>query len=359
MQNVQRHKRISRELTQWYARYARDLPWRRRSDAYAIWISEIMLQQTRVDQAGPYYLRWLEKFPDVQALAAAEDAEVLKAWEGLGYYARARNLLAAARKVVREYDGNIPSDPEELLKLPGVGRYTAGAIASIAFDLDEPVLDGNVTRVLCRVFAIREDPRSSATQEILWKLARDLIPRGKASVFNQAVMDLGATICTPRKPSCQACPLSPWCQAFAQNLQAELPLRAEKKKIPHYDIAVAVIVKGDKVLIDQRLPEGLLGGLWEFPGGKMEPGETAEAAALREAKEEVAMDVSVEAPLATVRHAYSHFRVTLHAFRCRPVGGRARAVHCQAVKWVALGELDSYAFPKANHPILAALRKKK
>jgi A/G-specific adenine glycosylase len=318
-----------------------------------------MLQQTRVATVIGYYQRFLDRFPTVAALAAAELPAVLKAWEGLGYYSRARNLHAAARCVVADFAGRVPADPDQLRRLPGVGAYTAAAIASIAFGRDVPVLDGNVTRVLARVFRLRENPATAAAQRRLLGWARPLIPPGQAGTINQALMDLGATVCTPRSPRCPACPLAAHCQAFARGEQADLPRKAPRKPIPHYDVAAAVIWRGGRVLIDRRKPTGLLGGLWEFPGGKRRPGETLEAAAIREVREEVGLTVRPTAHLITVRHAYSHFRITLHVFQCRPQAGRARPIACDAVKWVRLADLDDYAFPKANHKIIAALRERR
>jgi len=349
-------QQLAGKLLAWYRRCARDLPWRRRSDAYAIWIAEVMLQQTRVEQAGPYYQRWLERFPDIAALAAADLDEVLKAWEGLGYYARARNLHAAARRIVEEFGGELPRRVEDLLRLPGVGRYTAGAIASIAFGLDEPVLDGNVTRVLARAYRIRQAPTSVAVRKRLWKLARWLIPPGRASELNQAMMDLGATICLPRRPRCDECPLRRPCLARAAGEQDKLPRKTPRKPSPHYDVAAAVVWNRGKVLIDLRPVDGLLGGLWEFPGGKVQPGETSADAARRELREEVGVEVGPLRPLITVRHAYTHFRITMHVFEGRHRAGRARPLVCQAVRWVHPDELAQYAFPKANQAIIANLR---
>ena len=350
-------KPLRRKLLAWYARHARDLPWRRTRDPYAVWVSEIMLQQTQVATVIPYFARWMRRFPTVRRLAAADEADVLKAWEGLGYYSRARNLHRAAKEVVARYGGRLPRDVAALRALRGIGRYTAGAIASIAFGLDEPVLDGNVIRVLCRVFRIRQNPKAAPTRKRLWSLAEDLLPKGRASEFNQALMDLGATVCTPRDPRCDACPLAALCGANARGEQAKLPAMPTRKRTPHYDIAVGVIRRGDRILIARRPSEGLLGGLWEFPGGKTESGETPEQAVVREAAEEVGIAVRVEAPLTTVKHAYSHFRVTLHVFLCRHVRGRPQPIECDATKWITPAQLDAHAFPTANRKIFPALRR--
>lgn len=348
-------------LLKWYAKHKRALPWRKTRDPYRIWLSEILLQQTRVEAVIPYYKNFLARFPDMFALAHAPLDDVLKTWEGAGYYARARNLHRAAKVVVEKYGGKFPKELRELRELPGIGRYTAGAIASIAFGADEPVVDGNVARVLCRYFGIRDDPKASATQERLWDIARELLPRGQARDFNQALMELGATICVPKNPRCLLCPLSKDCFARQDGLQNELPVRRAKQALPHRVIAVGVIWKRDrfqrrgKVLIQQRLNQGLLGGLWEFPGGKWEKGETLEECVARECREELGIEVRVGEKIIAVDHAFSHFSITLHAFRCEYVSGRVKISSAQKFKWVAPRELARYAFPAANKKIIAAL----
>lgn len=349
-------KNLAARLLAWYAKHKRDLPWRRDAhDSYRVWISEIMLQQTQVATVIPYYERFLARFPNVQALANAKLDAVLKAWEGAGYYARARNLHRATKEIVARFGGKLPSTVDELLTLPGVGRYTAGAIASIAFKHDAAVVDGNVTRVLCRCFNIQSDPKSTATQKELWHLAETLLPRGRAADFNQAVMELGATICTPRNPQCDMCPLNRICAARRLGLQSKLPMKSQKKKLPHHEIAVGVIWKRGKILIAKRFAQDLLGGLWEFPGGHQEKGEPLQATVRREVKEELGIRVKVEKAFAVVDHAYSHFSITMHAFHCHWVSGRPRAIGCAAWKWIAPGELENYAFPKANRKIIAEL----
>ncbi len=314
-----------------------------------------MLQQTQVATVIPYYERFLARFPSVQALANAKLDAVLKAWEGAGYYARARNLHRAAQEIVARFGGQLPSTVAELLTLPGIGRYTAGAIASIAFKRDAPVVDGNVARVLCRYFNIKRDPKNSGTQKELWMLAENLLPRGRASDFNQGLMELGATICTPRHPQCGACPLHRTCQARRLGLQDKLPVKSQRRKLPHHEIAVGVIWKRGKILITKRFDKDLLGGLWEFPGGHCDKDESLEACVRREVKEELGIQVNVEKEFAVIDHAYSHFSITLHAFHCRWVSGRPRAIGCAAWKWIAPRALNDYAFPKANWKIIAQL----
>jgi len=346
---------IQRALLTWWDASSREMPWRGVEDPYAVWVSEIMLQQTRVETVGPYYRRFMRLFPTVRRLADAPLERVLKAWEGLGYYSRARNLHAAARKVVADFAGRLPGDVERLRSLPGIGPYTAGAIASIAFGLDEPVLDGNVSRVLCRLVAMEDDPARPATRERLWGLARRFVPSGRAGLFNQAMMDLGATLCVPRRPRCADCPLRRHCRARERGLQDRLPVRRARPPVPHYDIAAGVVRHAGRILIARRREDAMLGGLWELPGGKVEPGETPAQAAAREIREEVGVEAAVGELVATINHAYAHFRITLHVFACRLTRGRARPIGCAAVRWVRPDELDSYAFPRANRRVIELL----
>jgi A/G-specific adenine glycosylase len=354
---------IQRALVSWYTAHKRELPWRRTDDPYAIWVAEVMLQQTRVGTVAPYYERFLEHFPTVSVLARAPLDSVLKAWEGLGYYARARHLHRAAQVIVRDYGGRLPDTYSELLKLPGIGPYTAAAIASIAFNRVKPVLDGNVVRVLCRLFLVEENPWQSATKTRLRDLATTLIPRGGVGRFNQAMMDLGATICTPRSPLCLHCPLAAHCLAHREGRQADLPARRERLPLPHRDIAMGLVwdrprhLVGARLLIAKRHEEDLLGGLWEFPGGHREAGESLEAALKRELREELGIEVTVEKPFLTVRHAFTHFRVTLHTFHCLHTGGEPRAIDCADWRWISLCELDQFAFPTGDRKIIDALLK--
>ena len=347
---------LAERLLTWYAGNRRDLPWRNTRDPYAITVSEFMLHQTRVQTVLPYYRRFLARFPDWSCLAAASLDQVLKAWEGLGYYARARNLHALAKRVASDHQGSLPQTVEELLALPGIGPYTAGALLSMGFSQDVPAVDGNVRRVLSRVFCIQEDPRGTVGKRRVHELAVSLLPPGRAGTFNQALMDLGATVCTPRNPFCEHCPWEASCRARQLNIQESLPVRPSRKPIPHQDIAAGVIWRDGHILIAQRPPKGLLGGLWEFPGGKREPGESLKECLTREVREELGIEVAVGAPLATVQHAYTHFRITLHAFHCGHVGGTPQAIGCSAWKWVEPHQLDEYAFPAANRTIIARLR---
>jgi A/G-specific adenine glycosylase len=354
-EGLARIRRAVSGLHRWYRQHARDLPWRRTRDPYAVWVSEAMLQQTRVATVLPYYRRWLERFPSVNALAEADVDDVLGLWEGLGYYSRARNLHRAAREVVARFGGEIPRDPESFGQLPGVGPYTVAAVASIAFDRDLAVVDGNVRRVLCRLVALASDPRSGAGVAGLEALAGALLPAGTAALHNQALMELGAVLCTPRAPACPECPLRRVCRAGAAGAPEDYPQRRARSAVPHYDVALGLVFHEDKIFVDQRPYDGLLGGLWEFPGGKVEAGENVEAALHRELREEFGMSVRVVDRLGPVRHAYSHFRVTLHPFLCRFLAMEPRVAEERPWRWVDPGDLHRYPMPRANRKILANL----
>jgi len=335
------------------------LPWRDRDpqqppDPYGIWVSEIMLQQTQVKTVIPYYHRWLAAFPTVADLAAADQQQVLKQWQGLGYYARARNLHRAAQIVTDQWDGHFPQDLAIVLTLPGIGRSTAGGILSAAFNLPVPILDGNVKRVLARMLALQQPP--SKALGYLWRQSETLLDPHHPRDFNQAFMDLGATVCTPKNPACLLCPWRSACRAYALGLQQELPMAETAKPLPLKIIGVAVI-RNDRgeILIDRRPQEGLLGGLWEFPGGKQEPGETIEACIRREIAEELALDIQVADQLMTIDHAYTHFRVQLQVYWADYLGGEPQPLACDEVRWVLPQDLDQFPFPAANTRIIAAI----
>ncbi|MFC2077630.1 8-oxo-dGTP diphosphatase MutT [Candidatus Bipolaricaulota bacterium] len=354
-------KAIWKRLLAWYALEARDLPWRNTRDPYAILVSEFMLQQTRVDTVLNYFERFLERFPSLEALAKAPIGAVLKAWEGLGYYRRAHNLHRTAQILIREHDGRLPESVDELRRLPGTGPYTAAAIASIAFDLDEPVLDGNVVRVVTRLFCIAGDPAKATTQKRLLREAKLLALCGNAAALNQALMDLGARVCLPRRPSCDDCPIGSLCDAHHVGRETGFPQKRKKSPIPRVMAAAGIIWDKEpfssdaKLLIARRKADDMLGGLWEFPGGRVEDEESLEQALLRELREELAIDVDVIEPFLQIDHAYTHFRVTLHFFHCRHTGGEPIAIECDEWRWAGVDELDEFAFPTANRKVLAAL----
>jgi A/G-specific adenine glycosylase len=292
---------IAQRLLGWYRRHCRNLPWRRTRDPYAIWVAEIMLQQTRVDTVIAYYERFLSKFPTLASLAAAPLEDVLKAWEGLGYYARARNLHAAARSIVEQFDGRLPRDLEAL----GLA----------------------------------------------------MLPPGQASDFNQAFMDLGALVCTPSSPRCLICPLMNLCKAQQEGIQDALPIRATRTFRPHRDVTAGVIWdQQGHFLITRRPLDGLLGGLWEFPGGKRRPGESLVACLSREISEELAIEIEIGELLCKIEHAFTHFHMTLYAFQCRWLRGEPQCLGCDDLRWVTLDQLDTFAFPVADQKVIASLR---
>jgi len=348
---------IREKLLAWYRRNGRSLPWRSDADPYRIWISEVMLQQTQVETVIPFYERWMKRFPNLSALAAAQEQDVLRVWEGLGYYSRARNILRCAKALVREHGGQLPRDVGQLEALPGVGGYIAGAIASMAFGIKAPALDGNLKRVLARLneftLAINEEKNAAVLREQLV----EILPEEKPGDVNQAFMDLGATICLPRTPLCAECPLKLECAAFQKGLQNELPFKVKKAPIPHYQVAAAVIVKDDKALIDLRSSTGLLGGLWEFPGGKVEDGETLPEALIRELREELGVEVAVGEALGVYRHAYTHFKVTVHTFRAVILKGDPKPLQSDGVEWAAIERLGEYPMGKVDRLIARQLQK--
>ena len=344
---------ITERLLAWYQEQGRDLPWRGRRDPYAIWVAEIMLHQTQVATVRPYYQRFLARFPTLADLAQAPVAQS----GGLRYY-------RAAQRIMAEYGGRLPQSWDALRRLPGVGDYTAGAILSIAYGQDHPALDGNVRRVLSRLCHITTDAADPATKRQLEEIARDLLPSGQAGEFNQALMDLGATICKPRRPACPIRPLAQSCEANRRairwrGIQELLPVRAPRKPVPHYQVAAAVAWRdgrGGEFLIAQRLYTGLLGGLWEFPGGKQEPGETLPDCLRREIGEELGMEIGVGDLLTIVEHAYTHFRITMHAFHCCLLAGQPQAIGVADWRWITLDQVEQFAFSAADHKIIAALR---
>jgi len=348
---------ISHRLLEWYRLQARQLPWRGQNDPYATWVSEIMLQQTRVDTVIPYYQRWMGRFPTLEKLAAASEQDVLAVWEGLGYYSRARNLHRAARQVMFDYQGVIPNQRSALEHLPGIGRYTAGAITSIAFGQDEAALDANIRRVLARLFDIAEPAYSGAGERRLWELARQNLPTGYAGGYNQALMDLGATLCTPHAPACLVCPLVEVCQAHCLGKQEELPVLKARAPIPHYTVTAAVIRRGGQVLIDRRPSKGLLGGLWEFPGGKVEPDEELQAGLRREIREELGTEILVGEVFGIYKYAYTHFRVTLHAFISSLIGQEPQPLEASELRWVYSQELAQFPMGKIDRQISRRLEK--
>ncbi|RPI78587.1 MAG: A/G-specific adenine glycosylase [Desulfobacteraceae bacterium] len=343
---------ISKKLLTWYDRHQRDLPWRHSVDPYRIWVSEIMLQQTQVDTVIPYYNRFIKKFPRVERLARAPLDEVLKLWENLGYYSRARYLHAAAIKIVQDYNSCLPGTYEGLLSLPGIGPYTAGAILSMAFNKPIPAVDGNVIRVISRLFCLNKPLPVVALKKKIQTIIIEWLLHTRPGHFNQALMDLGAGICVPVNPDCRKCPLNGICKARKRNIQDQLPIKAKRADIPHKDFMAGIIRKKDCVLLVKRPAKGLLGGLWKFPGNESEDKDSLPASLKRSIHQELGISVTVGQKLMSVDHRYTHFQVTLHAFQCNRLKGRPRALGCAEWLWVPPDRLPEFAFSKADRQVM-------
>ncbi|TKB27305.1 A/G-specific adenine glycosylase [Desulfopila sp. IMCC35006] len=348
--------RIAQPLLDWFRRTRRDLPWRRTYDPYHVWISEIMLQQTQMDRGVAYFLRWIERFADVRAVAAAEEQEILKYWEGLGYYARARNLHKAAKVMVLEYGGKVPCEYEQLLRLPGIGPYTAAAVASVAGNYDVPVIDANVTRVYARLFDIGEPVKERPVQKRLAEIAENLLPRGQARAYNQALMDLGGLVCTPKNPSCSQCPIAAACAALALGTVTERPVIGPGKRSITIHKVAGIIGFNKKIYIQQRQADDVWGGLWEFPGGQVEEGKADDRLAAAILQDTGLVVVPVEF-ITRVMHQYTHHKIILDCFWCRLTGDNCQPVLHSACdyRWIDPLELGRFAFPAGPRKLLKFL----
>jgi A/G-specific adenine glycosylase len=331
-----------RRLAGWFAIHARDLPWRHNRDPYAIWVSEIMLQQTTVAAVVPYFERFLHAFPTIEALAAASEQDVLRLWEGLGYYRRARDLHRAARLLAAEHGGVLPDDPAVVRALPGIGRYTLGAVLSQAYDRRLPIVEANSQRVLCRLLGYTDDPRSGPGQRRLWQAALELLPRRGAGNFNQALMELGALVCTPLVPACGSCPIARNCDAWREGLQGDIPLRPDGAPVETVAEAALVIHRGSRVLLLQRPPYGRWAGMWEFPHGPLATGETHDHAARRLVRELTAVDVDLGSELLTIRHSVTRFRITMVCLEGEYRGGAFASPFYAQGRWLRPAQLAGY-----------------
>ncbi len=360
-------------LLDWFQTYQREMPWRNTRNPYYIWVSEVMLQQTQVKKVMAYYQKFIDRLPTVQQLAEAELQTVLKLWEGLGYYTRARNLHKAAKIIVAELDGKIPNDYTAFRKLPGVGDYSAAAVQSIAFNAPYAAVDGNVKRVLARLFYMKTPINEASATKRFQEKADALLAQEAPGTFNQAMMELGATVCRPQSPTCIVCPVHSCCQAFQTARQDEVPVRRKAKPIPEYHLAVGVIHKiavsegglaesseepQGEILITQRPLDGLLGGLWEFPGGRLTEGETAEEACHRHIAETVNLAVENLTYLTRVRHAFTHFKIVVDVFQCDYQAGEVALNGPIDAKWIRLEELEQYPFPRAHHKFMPMLKER-
>ncbi len=344
-------KKLAQTLLAWYSTAKRDLPWRHTHDPYAIWVSEVMLQQTQVETVVPYYERWMDRFPTLEALAEAPMDDVLNLWEGLGYYRRAHGLHRAACERRAAGYRTLPKTVSELEALPGIGPYTARAVAAIAYGADVLALDGNLRRVLARLFDVTLDISTAAGERRLRELGGSLIPKGNASDFNQALMDLGATVCVARAPRCPDCPLVEICLAFRAGVQEERPVRGARRARPHREIVQVVLRRGGRVLVGRRPQGGLLGGLWGFPGEAIKADERPEDAARRTVGKELRMGYSAMRALGVVKHAYTHFSTTAFAYGCRAGDGTPVSNELIELRWVELGHLTGLAMGKVDRAI--------
>jgi len=338
MDPILQKEKIQKILLRWFEKNGRDLPWRKTRYPYAIWVSEIMLQQTQVATAIPYYKKFLKSFPTVYHLAKVNLSRVLKVWEGLGYYSRARNLHRASKIIINHFQGKIPENLRDLLSLPGIGRSTAGAILSFAYNKEAPILDGNVKRVLSRLFAISGG--KGKIEKLLWQISESLIPKGNSNSFNQALMDLGSTLCTPKAPQCPRCPLRNLCKGKASGDPERYPTKGPKKRIPHINAISAVIQRDGRVLLNRRPPKGLLGGLWEFPNWPIKTKKNIKQQLRANIEEGFELRVNVKTLLGAFQQPFSHFKFTLHVY------------HCQALKWNEKGKW----IPIKNLPFLPMSR---
>ncbi|MCP4482908.1 MAG: A/G-specific adenine glycosylase [bacterium] len=341
----------SRDLLLWYQNNARELPWRKTSDPYKIWISEVMLQQTTVNAVINYYHRWLKRFPTIQSLARGNIHDILNLWQGLGYYQRARNIHKAAQIIYKDHHGEIPKNPKVLRKLPGFGPYTTNAVLSIAYELRLPLIDTNIRRLVMRQLALRGVANIKQNKTITTYLEK-IMPKKNISFFNQALMELGALICKPKNPLCLLCPIQKNCKAFQKGIQELIP-KTSKNKIKKINAAIALIQKERKFFIQKRPEKGLLAGLWEFPGGKQEKEKKIEETLKREIKEELKVSVTKSDFLMKVKHYYTQFAVTLHVFTCDVV---PFPLEDDTHKWVILKNLKNFPMPSGSAKIVSKLK---
>ena len=350
--------KLQETVLAWFQDNARDLPWRQTYSPYHVWISEIMLQQTQMDRVLVYFNNWMKRFPDIDSITEAGEEEVLKLWEGLGYYTRARNIVRTANILIDQYNGELPSDDELLLKLPGIGKYTAGAIMSIAFNKENAIVDANIERLFARLFNLDKPVKNKITHAFIWQKANKLIPKGKAREFNQSLMELGALVCIPQNPRCRICPVKDFCLSLSENIVDKRPVAGKPSKTVFIEMTTGILTHKGKILIQKRKPEGVWANLWEFPGGRLESGETPEMALVREYREETELSIGKLKKITTVKHSYTIYRVTLHCYFCTLVDGRYEPVlhAAQEYRWVTPEELSYYAFPAGHRKLIDQLK---
>ncbi len=346
---------MQRQLIDWYVKNHRKLPWRETRDPYYIWVSEVMLQQTRVDTVIPYFLNFIDKFSTVEALAKADEEEVLKAWEGLGYYSRVRNLQKGARVVMSQYGGVVPDNLYEIRKIPGIGPYTAGAILSIAYDKSVPAVDGNVMRVFSRLFCIKDDIAVGKTRNEMEKIGSVVVPEGNPSFFNQGLMELGALICTPLSPKCETCPVYEHCCAAEKGMQNELPVKTKKQAAKEVALEVALVWKKDKLLLMKRPTDGLLASLWAFPVVEKEESWEPGNSIIQELKEQYGVTVEKIAYAFDAHHVFTHLKWNMKVFDCEL--SAEKTIEYPQIQWVTLEETRNYAIPTAFMKVLKKIKR--
>ncbi len=347
---------VRKKLCSWYAQNARDLPWRHTTEPYAIWVSEVMLQQTQVSTVVPYYTRFLWRFPSVSSLAAASHDEVLKIWQGLGYYRRAVNLHRASREIVGRFHGQFPSDSQSLRSLPGVGRYIAGAIQSIAFDSPAPILEANSARVLCRLFAIRGILSSTPVQKRLWVIAESLLPREQAGQHNQALMELGALVCVPGRPRCERCPLQSVCLARASGLTQRIPETPKRAKFVDVQDAAVILRRNGRVLIVQRRLSERWGGLWELPRTTITDGDDPRESLRSHVRASLGLKIDVGRHVMSVKHGVMNHRITLNCFETVRVSGKAHPKGYADCRWELPRRLEQFAYSSPQRRLITAIQ---
>jgi len=334
-------RRFRKQLLAWYAQHKRDLPWRKSKNPYRVWISEVMLQQTQVETVKPYFLRFVKEFPNVKRLAAADEQQVLRLWEGLGYYRRARQLHAAAQQIVTEHQGRFPRDAETLQTLPGIGRYTAGAIASIAYDQRTPILEANTIRLFTRLIAYRNDPTKSAGQKILWQTAEEVLPRKEIAHFNQALMELGSLVCKPSAPICDSCPVAKLCFAKQADIQTVLPISTKKTRFTDISEAAIVVRKNGQVLLRQCVEGERWAGLWDFPRFEVEAEGPlfVRDELIAKVHQQTGIQIKPAALLTTIKHGVTRYRITLDCYETQWDSGRIRSTAKKPVRWCSPSSL--------------------
>ena len=350
-------KKIQLHILEWFRENARDLPWRKTYDPYHVWISEIMLQQTQMDRVADYFGKWMQRFPDIASITAAGEEDVLKMWEGLGYYRRARNILKSAHILLTQYGGRLPKKYEQLLRLPGIGRYTAAAITSIAFNRDHPLVDANIERLFARLFDLAQPVKDKKMHAFIWQKAAELLPRGRAREFNQALMELGALVCLPKNPRCKICPIRRFCKAYEKGNVQVRPVLLTPPRTVFIEMATGILQHKGRILVQKRKEKGVWANLWEFPGGRLEPGETPEMALIREYHEETELTVGALQKITTVQHSYTIYRVTLHCYFCTLLDASAKPVlhAAQEYRWVTFEDLAELAFPAGHRRLIGYL----